>query len=650
MAFQPQFSASAVANMTVTPITWNVVGLDSNDVNAGPNNFPVGARVCNTSTAGETLTNVTADFVWDNANAFINLRAGSQDPITIASLATGACADFYFEVTITRNSAAYDQSRDYRINVTSTQTGATIFSTPTPREIFVERLVSQNRNSVTDVKLDGVSIAAGGTLNLLVGNTYTIQLVGATATQGYEQIESFINFPNTIFQVNSVTATYSANAGTDPNAASKLYADGCGWVNDPNDVTTPAYRECTGTGKYGGGITITYNVTIIGGGGTNQTLNTLIYDFSGSSYHYNSDFSASSRIAAISDPSSCTQTNIAQWTFAGNVTTPSTGAGTFAAGSSLTSVATIVAGNPGPSLSAQSWSQAEAIGTNAYYQFAVPTGGYNAIHFNFHANVSNNAFDKMAIYYSADGTNYTQIGGTNIVTTAFAPYNSDLSAITALANNANARFRIYGFSADGANRALRVDNVTVTGCALPANMNVVKTATPTTYNAVGNVISYSYLITNTGGAALTGITLSDDRSTNESCPATTLAVGASMTCTATYTITQADLDAGSVTNIATADSAQTAPITDQETVTAVVNPVLTLAKTALPTAYSAAGDTVSYTYVLTNNGNVTLNGPFTVADDKTTVTCPATATLAPGASLTVMQRTRSCLGTLPLAL
>ena len=36
------------------------------------------------------------------------------------------------------------------------------------------------------------------------------------------------------------------------------------------------------------------------------------------------------------------------------------------------------------------------------------------------------------------------------------------------------------------------------------------------------------------------------------CPATTLAPGASETCTATYTTTQADVDAGSITNTGTA--------------------------------------------------------------------------------------------------
>ena len=47
------------------------------------------------------------------------------------------------------------------------------------------------------------------------------------------------------------------------------------------------------------------------------------------------------------------------------------------------------------------------------------------------------------------------------------------------------------------------------------------------------------------------------------------------------------------------------------------------------------GDTLAYTYTLTNVGGVTLEGPFTVTDDKVSVTCPATpATLLPGEFIT----------------
>ncbi|MBN2388905.1 MAG: DUF11 domain-containing protein, partial [Anaerolineales bacterium] len=307
---QPQAGVLAAVTLTVTPITWNVVGLDSNDpLNSGPENFPIGVQICNMGGVGETATGVTAQLVWDSANPHIALRENSQgwvaDGTTIpvqvgtGTLAGGnTCQDVYFEVTVSRLQAAFDTTRRYHIVVASNETAPV--STPTPREIYVERLISQSRNSTTDVLLDGQSVAPGGTMALTIGGTYNITLIGKTATNGYEQIESFINFPNTIFRINSVATSYTAPAGA---TSDRLYGDGCTWENDPDSLN---YRSCLGVGKYGGNVTINYNVTIIGGGGTVQNLTNLIYDFSGSSYHYNADFSFGARLAAIIDPTSVT--------------------------------------------------------------------------------------------------------------------------------------------------------------------------------------------------------------------------------------------------------------------------------------------------------------------------------------------------------
>ncbi len=105
----------ADAILTIEPITWNVVGLDSNNVTVGPNNFPVGVRVCNNGDA--PATNVVANFVWDSSDSYIALRSGSLDPITTSSIATGInnCFDFYFEVEIARDANAYDHTREYHI-------------------------------------------------------------------------------------------------------------------------------------------------------------------------------------------------------------------------------------------------------------------------------------------------------------------------------------------------------------------------------------------------------------------------------------------------------------------------------------------------------------------------------------------------------
>ncbi|MDH4164265.1 MAG: hypothetical protein OEW15_16500 [Nitrospirota bacterium] len=304
-------AASDASALTITPNTWNVIGLDSNTPALGPNRYPVGARIC--GTAGDYIK---ATFNWDaggtDSGTYINLRSGSLATMSVP-LGTDGCGYAYFEVEVARTAAAFDMARRYHISAerctavvsgscTATD-GSTLVSTPQPRELYVEHLVSQARNGIDDVKLGGVSIPAGGSMNLTVGNTYVITLVGHTAPGGYNQFEEFINIPNTIFRVNTVSTTYTANTSpyvSNPNPG--LYADACGWENDPN---SPYYLSCVGGDyKTGDVITTEYSVTILSGGGTSQTLGSLLYDLSGASFHYNADYSTGFRIANIIDPTS----------------------------------------------------------------------------------------------------------------------------------------------------------------------------------------------------------------------------------------------------------------------------------------------------------------------------------------------------------
>ena len=145
------------------------------------------------------------------------------------------------------------------------------------------------------------------------------------------------------------------------------------------------------------------------------------------------------------------------------------------------------------------------------------------------------------------------------------------------------------------------------------------------------------MLKNIGNVTLAGPFTVDDDKAAVTCPATaSLAVGSSITCTATYHVTQADLDAGKVTNLATGH-AQTLggmPVNSNNasaTVTAVQTRALTIDKVAEEKSYVKAGDLLHYSYLVTNAGNVTLHDAITVTDDKATVTLPGAAGRWPGA-------------------
>jgi len=143
------------------------------------------------------------------------------------------------------------------------------------------------------------------------------------------------------------------------------------------------------------------------------------------------------------------------------------------------------------------------------------------------------------------------------------------------------------------------------------SLALTKSALPGTYSAVGDTIGYTYLVSNNGNVTLDApISITDDKITAPNSVTCTqpgdgqLSPLETMTCTATYTIVQGDLDAGSVTNTATAtasfDGDPVDSNQDQVTVTAVSSPALTLVKTALDSSYAAPGDVLDYELVATN--------------------------------------------------
>ena len=185
------------------------------------------------------------------------------------------------------------------------------------------------------------------------------------------------------------------------------------------------------------------------------------------------------------------------------------------------------------------------------------------------------------------------------------------------------------------------DTVTVPAVQTPA-IGIDKSADVSTFSAPGTVITYSYLVTNSGNVTLTSVAVGDPMpglSAVDCKGVATLAPGASVVCTATYTTTQADVDRGSITNVGTATGTTPAgsAVTDHSTVTvpADQNQSITLVKSASIASFAASGTPVTYSYLVTNSGNVTLTA-VNVTDPMTglsTITCPDTS-LPPGDSET----------------
>ncbi|WP_280759081.1 DUF7507 domain-containing protein [Prescottella agglutinans] len=200
-------------------------------------------------------------------------------------------------------------------------------------------------------------------------------------------------------------------------------------------------------------------------------------------------------------------------------------------------------------------------------------------------------------------------------------------------------------------------NVTVPGDPQPG-LSVVKTASVTDSSdfVVGNEVTYKFVVTNTGDVTLTDVKVDDTEFTGSgelseiACPtdeAKSLAPGASMTCTATYTLTQADIDAGTVENSATATGTPPGggdPVTTPPSKVVLPGdpqPGISIVKDASPKEKVRVGQVVTYRFVITNTGDVTLTNvhpnetEFTGSGVMSEVSCPdAAKSLAPGESVT----------------
>ncbi len=160
------------------------------------------------------------------------------------------------------------------------------------------------------------------------------------------------------------------------------------------------------------------------------------------------------------------------------------------------------------------------------------------------------------------------------------------------------------------------------------HLSVTKTVTSESTDLdLGDVVTYEIVVTNSGNTPLGEIAVTDDLVIDLDCAEAeggVLEPQAELACTASHTITEADILAGSFTNIVAVegvavpdDDIQALRQADREVVraeasasvtTVAPRPLLELVKTVDPTGPVRAGDTLTYTFEVSNGGNVTVDG------------------------------------------
>lgn len=172
-------------------------------------------------------------------------------------------------------------------------------------------------------------------------------------------------------------------------------------------------------------------------------------------------------------------------------------------------------------------------------------------------------------------------------------------------------------------------------------MSIKKVLTSVGPFEVGDTITFSIKVNNIGEVNLNNVQVTEDTTgvvlgTCSPVQGSMLAVGEMMTCSASYVVTQDDLDLGTFTNVASADADEVEPISDDVSLQLAQYPSMAVYKFETSSGPYAVGDTITFDVVTKNTGNITLTnvvvtdtgtelplGPCTLNEDPTVVPLPA---------------------------
>jgi len=202
---------------------------------------------------------------------------------------------------------------------------------------------------------------------------------------------------------------------------------------------------------------------------------------------------------------------------------------------------------------------------------------------------------------------------------------------------------VSGFGPDGTE--VMDPDTEETALPIMPELELIKTSTFIDGNGdgiaqVGEQINYSFVVTNTGNVTITNISITDPILTVSGGILASLAPGIvdNTTFSGVYILTQTDIDNGEVMNTATVmgmdPNGEDVEDPDEEVTEVPQMPGIELVKTSMLNdangdGISQPGETISYTFTITNTGNVTLTNVM-VSDPLLMVMGTTIASLAPG--------------------
>jgi predicted extracellular nuclease len=217
-------------------------------------------------------------------------------------------------------------------------------------------------------------------------------------------------------------------------------------------------------------------------------------------------------------------TVITQWTFTGDVTTPSTGSGTASlVGGTNASFATGLTGGSDRAWNTTNYPTQGMNNKQAGVQFQISTTGWQDIQFSFDIRHSDTAANTVVVQYSTDGgASFTNVATYTVSQTSTPPWYTrtvDLSGYPAVNNISDLRVRVVAAFAPptntqyvasnpssnySTNGTLRFDNVTFRGNAISSDVPPTVTAVTPPNSATNVPVNSNVVITFSEPVNVTG--------------------------------------------------------------------------------------------------------------------------------------------------